>query len=415
MMNKDFFHILPYSRSLTAHVAAVDSWKNQPALVLDCTIFYPEGGGQPGDRGIIRKRGIDKGDSLTVQVVATITDEASRILHILDKETSLVPGDDVTLELDWGHRYAYMQMHTAQHMISGLAHTLFGIGTLSVHQGAEGLTIETDRSDIPMETIIILEEAVTCAIHRDIPVISREVSHAEATRLGLRRSIKVEGDVRIVSIEGIDLMACGGVHVARTGEVRAVRYAGSESVRSHVRMKWLTGDSVLETERQARAIIGELTTVLSAPPEDIVSSVTALQVSAMQSRHQAEQAMEEAAFLHLLAKAASTPDTYGGTPVVTWDVPAASFMELKHVAAAIPACGSIILCATRETEGKTAWCIALKDAACNFETIRTEVLLPLGAKGGGKSPLWQGIAPVPAVRLIEDFLNFMKKNKSDRG
>lgn len=401
MDSKALYYTIPYARTFSSHLVGVVDYQGRPAAILEKTLFYPEGGGQPGDRGWLEEHA----------VLDTVRREDGAILHILESRPAWTAGDTIALKLDWEHRYTYMRMHTAQHIISGLAFKLFGIGTLSVHQGEEGLTIETDRSDIPHETLMALEEAANRAIRADIPVVSRELPHDEAEALGMRRSIKVDGDVRIVHIQGIDTMACGGVHVASTGEVDAVRFAGAETVRSHMRMFWLSGTAVYETERQARAVCAELSTLLSAPHDGIVLAVKETQAALHGMRRQAALACEASARDRLQLLMLQSPIRYKGIPVVLWELEEDGLLTSRHMGAALTQCEAVVLCAVQPDRDKLAWTVGLKGVDLPFEQVREKVLGPLGAAGGGKSPLWQGVARNMAPHVFLEAFRQMVEGK----
>ncbi|MBO7348595.1 MAG: alanyl-tRNA editing protein, partial [Spirochaetales bacterium] len=214
----------PYRKSITCTVNTVVHTDKATEVTTDRTIFYPESGGQSGDCGklgpytVLDTRKGDDGDSVL----------------ILAPDTPVKQGDSLELVLDWDHRYLFMVVHTAQHLLSGLLYSMFDIGTVAVHQGADYLTIETDKAEIPLATVDELVLAANEKIRENHKIIYREMSHSDAEALGLRRSIKVEGDVRIVEIEGVDRIACGGVHVASTGEIGIIYSMGHEQIRGHV-------------------------------------------------------------------------------------------------------------------------------------------------------------------------------------
>ncbi|NLA93140.1 MAG: alanyl-tRNA editing protein, partial [Spirochaetales bacterium] len=190
-------------------------------MQLDRTIFYPEGGGQPGDRGFIDQ----------VKVNDTQLNANGEILHQIEGESNFVAGQEVTLTLDWDHRYDFMQQHSAQHLLSGTLYTLFKIGTVSVHLGQAEISIELDTDELSEEQIVATEEAVNKVIRQNVPISAQTVKQEEIPPLNLRRSVKVEGDVRLITIEGHDLIACGGLHVKESSELGYIYYLRSERIR----------------------------------------------------------------------------------------------------------------------------------------------------------------------------------------
>lgn len=255
-MTEKLYYKDAYSKEIEAEVVAVSG----SSIILDKTIFYPEGGGQPGDSGWFNG----------IRIIDTQKGEDEVPLHILEKG-SAVPelGTKGKLILDWDHRYFYMQEHSAQHLVSALLFSMHGIGTVAVHQGTDGFTIETNAEDIPDEVLFSVEDAASKAIIEGHRIWQDEMEHSDAEALHMRRSIKVEGRVKIVHIEGIDEVACGGVHVSNTHEIGEIAYTGKERIRSHVRTMWKCGSTARDFRRQNMDIVHALSALFSAESQDI--------------------------------------------------------------------------------------------------------------------------------------------------
>ncbi|MDD4574399.1 MAG: alanyl-tRNA editing protein, partial [Sphaerochaeta sp.] len=256
MNSRPVYYEEPYLKTLKATVLAI----LDDGVILDQTICYPEGGGQSGDRGKI-------GGSTLLD---TVKGEEGVILHKVENPTFAV-GDSVLIELDWDHRYHYMQMHTAQHIASGILHSNFSIGTVSVHQGEKILTIETDRDEIPQRECYALEDLVNRNIREGHPLHYREETQETAHKMSLRRSIKVANEtIRLVEIEDVDVIACAGLHLANTREAVLFQYEGQEKLRGHVRLIFSVGDEALSSIRENRALVDQLCTLHSARKETLL-------------------------------------------------------------------------------------------------------------------------------------------------
>ena len=205
-----------YQRSCEAEVVSAD----ETGIRLDRTVFYPMGGGQPGDSGVLR---LAEGGSLRI-VDARKGESLDDVLHIPEEGAALpAPGTAVTAEIDWDRRHRLMRMHTCMHVLCSLIEG-------DVTGGQVGET--KSRLDFNLPDTQLDKEALTAALNRiieeDHPVQPRWITDEElAASPQLVRTMSVKppmghGKVRLLEIEGIDLQPCGGTHVSRTGEIGPV-------------------------------------------------------------------------------------------------------------------------------------------------------------------------------------------------
>jgi alanyl-tRNA synthetase len=212
----------PYCRNATVEVRTVHASAAGPAAVLDATIFYPEGGGQPADRGTIGPARV-----LDVQVGPD-----GEVNHLLDQP--LAPGPHLAL-LDWARRFDHMQQHSGQHLLSRCFEILAGADTVSFHLGPSEVTIDLDR-EVDATQIAAAEELANRLVFEDRPLHATSMPPAAAAALGARSPEHVSGNVRVVTIAEFDHNACGGTHVRRTGEIGPVKVRRIERVRSGLRV-----------------------------------------------------------------------------------------------------------------------------------------------------------------------------------
>lgn len=395
----------PYERTSTATVVEIVKWKGIDAIILDRTVFYPEGGGQPGDRGIL-------GNS---QVVDTQSDDRGQLLHIVSGQTAHTVGDTVALHLDWHHRYDYMQQHTAQHLVSGTLHRLLGIGTVSVHLGHDAMSIELDADTINESDIHLVEDEVNAIVRRSVPVTAQVVSQEDSTALGLRRPVKVDGEVRIVRIGEYDTIACGGIHVADSTELISVQFLRSERIRGHVRTFWTAGERSVALVRRNRELVDAVGSRLSVPAEAILQGIATLQEQLADTRYQIRNAVSRSATL-LLDRQLQVAEHANGIPLVVFDAAQWTEDEFKILPELVLSVESLALCAIKEREdGKLAWVVALKgmeDGQSVFQAVRQIPLLLIGGKGGGKPPLWQGVGtdPLQKSQFLEQMVALYREH-----
>lgn len=203
-----------YAKSCTATVSSVD----ERGIRLDRTVFYPNGGGQPGDTGVLRFAGG------AVRIADTVKGDGGPddVIHVPEAGAALpAPGTAVEAEIDWDRRHRHMRMHTALHLVCAV---LPGASITGAQVGAERSRVDFN---VPAESLD--KQAIADAINRliaaDTPVTPRWITDEELdAQPDLVRTLTVKpprgyGRVRLVNIEGVDLQPCGGTHVARLGEI----------------------------------------------------------------------------------------------------------------------------------------------------------------------------------------------------
>lgn len=378
MHSYPLYYEQPYQKTHTATIVDIIDGN----LILDATICYPEGGGQSGDIGTISG----------VQLLNTTKDDDHTIHHHVKQQVFHI-GQQVNIELDWQHRFHFMQMHTAQHVASGLLFTRFGIQTVSVHQGERILTIETDAASVDQEICFELEDLVNAVIRGNHPVHYEVHTRTSAQSLGLRRSIKVEGDgVRLVVVEDVDTVACGGLHVANTTEIELFHYSGQEKIRGHIRLIFTVGQMARQQIRKAQDAVTELGVLFSAPLEDLVEVAKASVAQAAQTKSELRRAQQAIASLQLSSLVAHAP-LVASIPVVYWNVP--QDIDMKDVAQAFPEHEDLLLFAAKMVDGRLLWLVGVQGKAStlfDFNTRKSTLLSAIEGKGGGKAPLFQGSA-----------------------
>jgi misacylated tRNA(Ala) deacylase len=220
-MTEKVFEADAYRRSVAATVVEV----NAAGIVLDRTVFYPLGGGQPGDCGIL-----ETADGRRIAIIDTRKGEGGAIVHVpVDTAHPLTVGDGVTAVLDWERRYAHMRMHTCMHLLG----SILQYGVTGGQVGAERSRLDFDCQDEIDKAVVT--ERLNALIAADHPVRSTWITDAELERQPeLIRTMSVKppigaGRVRLLEIVDIDLQPCGGTHVARTGEIGRVAVTKVES------------------------------------------------------------------------------------------------------------------------------------------------------------------------------------------
>ena len=230
-MTEELFREDSYLKECEATVAEAAPGR----IVLERTVFYPQGGGQPGDTGIL------EWDGQSVEVIDTRYGENGSIQHLVAEGSAMPPpGAVVTAKLNWARRYRHMRMHTAMHLL----------GTVLPY-GVTGGNISADRSrlDFDMQDTVdkeSVERAVRALVSENHAVHSRWITEAELdAQPELVRTLSVQpprgaGTIRLLEIEGVDLQPCGGTHLATTAEVGRVQIDKVEKKGKHNRRVYLS-------------------------------------------------------------------------------------------------------------------------------------------------------------------------------
>ncbi len=219
---EELFRDDAYLRECTATVTAVDG----AGIRLDRTVFYPTGGGQPGDSGVLKRA-----DGSEIAIADTRKGEApGEIVHVPAAPSPLVAGDHVTAVIDWARRYRHMRVHTCLHLLCAAVPAGVTGGSIGDGKGR----LDFDSGDATLDKAAI-ETKLNELVGRNLAVSARWIDDAElAAKPELVRTMSVkppsgQGRVRIMDVADTDLQPCGGTHVRATGEIGAVRIDKIES------------------------------------------------------------------------------------------------------------------------------------------------------------------------------------------
>ena len=234
MITERLYFADPYLTSFSARVVARAERDGRPAVALDQSAFYPEGGGQPPDAGTL-----DDVPVLDVQA------DDGLVWHTLARplDAEIVQG-----RVDWARRFDHMQQHHGQHLLSAAFEHLHGLRTISFHLGAASATIDLAGGALAAEQAFAAEELANQVIWEDRPVLARFVSAEELARLPLRKPPAVDGPVRVVSVPDFDHSACGGTHPRATGGVGLLHIRRWDRRGDAVRVEFLCGGRAVRDE-----------------------------------------------------------------------------------------------------------------------------------------------------------------------
>ncbi len=279
-------------RSFSARVLACDPDGDRFRVELDRTAFFPEGGGQCGDRGTL-------GGAAVLD-----TQETDRVIfHITD--TPLPVGSEVTGEIDWDLRFGNMQGHSAEHIISGIVHRRFGYSNVGFHIG-EQVTMDFD-GELTDADIADIEAAANEAVYDDRVITARYPSAEELAVLEYRSKLDLTENVRIVTVEGIDSCACCAPHVSHTGEIGVIKITDAMRHRGGMRLFMLAGRAAYRDYAAKSRSAAELSAMLSAKRDELPAAVSRVMTALDEARHR----LTAAELARVRARAAALPVTEG--------------------------------------------------------------------------------------------------------
>jgi alanyl-tRNA synthetase len=384
-MTERIYYTEPAHRSFDAVVTDVVEHEGAPALVLDRTAFYPTSGGQPFDTGRLGP----------TEVVNTI-DEGERVLHVVRAPLSV--GEAVHGEIDWPRRFDHMQQHTGQHVLSAAFDRVLDNRTMSFHMGGESSTIDLAREVSPGDIERCVDQANT-VVWDDRPVTIRFASPEEAARLPLRKETVREGPLRLIEVADFDLSACGGTHVARTGEIGLIAVTGAEKFRGGTRLTFVCGGRALQALRGYRDAVAGSVRSLSVLPHELPAAVERIQAEGKQARKtvarlQSELAVHEAA--RLIAAAPLADGVRRAAHVLDgWDA-----AGLKAVASSMTAQAGVAAVLIGTSAPIAIVVARSSDVALDANAVLQQLLKRFGGRGGGKPELAQGAGLAGDAQVI---------------
>lgn len=281
MMTKKLFYDNAYLTTCTATVLECRSGKKGYEIVLNQTVFYPEGGGQPGDIGYLN----------TIPVKDT-HEKDGLILHYTDEAIEV--GTQVTATINWDYRFDLMQQHSGEHMVSGVIHRRWGYENVGFHMGADMITIDLS-GELTMDDLAEVEQEVNMAVWKNSPVKVWYPSADELPSIPYRSKKELTGEVRIVEFPEIDICACCGMHVAQTGEIGFVKIFSCEKFRTGVRVEMLCGKRALAYLSAIQEQNRGISRMLSAKPMKTADAVQSMQTE-LNEKRQRIYALEETVF-----------------------------------------------------------------------------------------------------------------------
>ncbi|MGL6173966.1 MAG: alanyl-tRNA editing protein [Cellulosilyticaceae bacterium] len=248
-------------------------------IVLEKTAFYPEGGGQPSDRGNLNE----------IEVNHVFIKE-NVIYHMTNQ--SIDEGVEVEGRIDFRRRWDYMQQHSGEHILSGIIKERYGYSNVGFHLGDEYMTADFD-GEISREEIIDIENRANEIVFSNVPIEAVVYSQQTLAERDYRSKIEILEDIRLVTIQGCDVCACCGTHLRMTGEIGMIKILASERHRGGIRMTIVCGARAVRDYQSRFNATTELSGMLSVKQQDVVEGVKKIQDELGELKQILSQRMQE--------------------------------------------------------------------------------------------------------------------------
>ena len=377
-MTEKLYYLDSFLQTFTAVVTSCTQEKDAWSVTLDRTAFYPEGGGQPADRG-----------TLGAASVTDTREKDGEIVHTCDKP--LPVGETVEGAIDFTRRFDFMQQHSGEHIVSGILCRKFHCDNVGFHIGHELVTIDFN-TELSTEDVEIVEKLANQYIWEDHPIKIDFPSSTELENLEYRSKKTLTGQVRIVSWPGADCCACCGTHMKTSGQVGIVKLISCQKFRDGVRIEMAAGNRALRWMNTIAAQNTSVSQRLSARPDATAAAVERLQKELYTLRGRVSE-LEERDFARLAEEYAGKGDVL----LIQGAMAADSLRKL---------CGTV-----QEKCGGRCAVFAGEDGAYQYavshpgEDLRSfakELNTALQGRGGGKPEFIQGSVQA-GKREIRDF------------
>lgn len=373
-MTERVYYTDPCATEFDASIVHAEQLDGKPAVILDRTAFYPTSGGQPFDTGTL-------GPARVLDVI----DRDDEIVHVLDRDVAAGP---VHGTIDWDRRFEHMQQHTGQHVLSAAFDRLVGARTESFHLGSASATIDLSR-EVSAKEIARAEDEANRIVWEDRPVAIRFADATEAAKLPLRKEPARGGRLRLIDVEGFDISACGGTHVARTGAIGIIAVAGWEKVRGGTRIEFVCGGRALRGYRALRDTVAASVRLISVLPGELPAGIERMQAETKDAKRRIKDMQSRLAAFDGAALA-DAAEPIGSHRVVFAGLDGWDPNGLKTIASAIverPGHVAVLL-------GLPAPCAIVvaraADASVDCSALLRTLIQRFGGKGGGRPELAQG-------------------------
>ena len=381
METEKLYYVDQFIQEFPATVLSCEAGKNGYQVVLDCTAFYPEGGGQPADHG-----------TLGSVHVTDVHEKDGVIFHTCDGPVEI--GQMVNGRIDWARRFDHMQQHSGEHIISGILCADYHCDNVGFHLGAETVTIDYN-ADISWEQALDAERKANEVIWADQEVEIAYPDSEELAFIDYRSKKELTGQVRIVTFPEADCCACCGTHVARAGQVGLIKVLSCQKFREGVRLEIICGKRALDylgrTYDQAKAIGQQL----SVKPQDTLAAVERLEAELSAAKVRMAH-LEETAFEAIARENEGRGDVLLFQPAMKGD-------SVRKLADAVAKRAGGLAAVFAGEDGQYAYALVQADGQ-DISPLVKDLNKALNGRGGGRNGFAQGSVQAEETVIREFFI-----------
>lgn len=375
-----------YIKEFTAKVLSCEAAEEGYHIVLDKTAFFPEGGGQPADTGLL-------GDVRVIDV----QEENGEIIHKTD--VALPVGTIVTGKLDWEQRFSRMQSHAGEHVVAGMVHRVFGYDNVGFHLNDSFMTVDVS-GPLTKEDVTNIERMANEAIYKNYAITVSFPTAEEAENLSYRSKLDIQEGLRIVTIENVDCCACCAPHPKSTGEIGVIKILESYPNKGGTRMEVVAGINAYQDYVRLHDANKALMHLLSAARDEV------LEIVEKQNEQMQKLRIENARLAKELALSAMVPVAVGNSAYVLLEN--LSYDELRHCANRLAQQG-FLNCVLLSCGEDGSYIYVVSSSENRAKDMAASLNGAFSGKGGGKPNYAQGKITIEQIDDAKAFLEEILK------
>ena len=367
MNTRKLYYEDSHLRCFTAQVLSCEKTEKGFEVILNATAFYPEGGGQAADTGLLNG----------IRVLDT-RERGETVVHLC--EAALEVGTEVNGSIDWEPRFHRMQQHSGEHIVSGIINRRYGYHNVGFHMGSDIITIDFDGL-VPAEDLASIEAEANGAVWSNLAVKCWYPSEEELPHVPYRTKRALPWPVRIVEVPGFDNCACCGTHVKATGEIGLIKLFSVIGFRGGTRMEMSCGCSALKLLNNAYEQNKQVSQAFSAKIEETGAAARRMNEVEAQLKYRIV-GLEKRIFTGIAA-------SFAGKGNVVHFEEGLDNTAVRDLADAIADhCGGTAAVFSGSDEAGYAFCLVTRQG--DLRALGKEMTKRLHGRGGGKPAFQQG-------------------------